>query len=56
MAWHITFRLDFDKGGCVIQVEWTKALCDNCQPMLSIIVREVYQISMKWTLHLGLEW
>ena len=29
MACCITSNLDFDKGGCVIQVEWTKALFDN---------------------------
>ena len=34
MAYHVTSNWDFDKGGCVIQIEWTKALCDNCQPML----------------------
>ena len=33
-----TSNSDFDKGGCVIQVEWTKALCDNCQTMLYVIV------------------
>ena len=31
---HCTSNLDFDKGGCVIQVEWSKALCNNCQPIL----------------------
>ena len=34
MAYYVTSNLDFDKGGYVIQVEWTKALCHNCQPML----------------------
>ena len=38
VACHITSNLDFDKGGHVIQIQWTKALCDNCQPMLKIIV------------------
>ena len=23
MAWHVTSHSDFDKGGCVTQVEWT---------------------------------
>ena len=32
MACHVTFSLDFDKAGYVIQAKWTKALCDNCQP------------------------
>ena len=27
-------NLDFDQEGCVIQIEWTKALYNNCQPML----------------------
>ena len=26
MACYITSDSDFDKGGCVIQIEWTKAL------------------------------
>ena len=30
----VTFNLDFDQGGYVMQIEWTKALCNNCQPML----------------------
>ena len=30
----MTSNSDFNKGGCVIQIEWTKALCDNCQHML----------------------
>ena len=30
----ITSNSNFNKEGCVIQIEWTKALCDNCQPML----------------------
>ena len=34
MAYCITSNLDFEKEGCVTQIEWTKALCDNCQPML----------------------
>ena len=34
MAYCTTSISDFDKGGCVIQMEWTKAVCDNCQPML----------------------
>ena len=34
VACHITFSLDFDKGGCIIQIEWTKALYNNYQPML----------------------
>ena len=38
MAFHITSDLDFDKGGCVIQIEWTKALCKCWEPMLLIIV------------------
>ena len=53
MACHITSNSNFDKGGCVIQIEWTKALCNIYQPMLQIIVYksdEVYQISMKQTL------
>ena len=33
IACHITSSLDFDKGGCVIQIEWTKALCNDCQPV-----------------------
>ena len=34
MACCITTNSDFDQGGCVMQIEWTKALCNNCQPML----------------------
>ena len=26
MAYYMTSILDFDKGGCVFQIEWTKAL------------------------------
>ena len=28
-----TSNLDFDQGSCVIQIEWTKTICNNCQPM-----------------------
>ena len=38
MACHVTFNSNSDKGRCAIQIEWTKALCDNCQPMLKIMV------------------
>ena len=38
MAFHDTSNSDFDKEGCVIQVEWTKAVCDNCQPMLLTLI------------------
>ena len=31
---HVTSNSDFDQGGCVMQIEWTKALCNNCQPIL----------------------
>ena len=34
MACHITSNWDFDKGDCVIWVQGTKTLCDNCQPRL----------------------
>ena len=34
VACHITSDLDFDWGSCVIEIEWTKALYYNCQPML----------------------
>ena len=34
VACHITSNLYFDKEGCVIQIEWTKAICDNYQSML----------------------
>ena len=34
VACHVTFNLDVDKSGCVIQIKWTKAPSDNCQPML----------------------
>ena len=34
VACHITSNSDFDQGGCVMQIEWTKAFCNNCQPML----------------------
>ena len=34
VACHITSNLDFDQGRCVMQIEWTKALCNNYQPML----------------------
>ena len=30
----VTSNLDFQQEGCVIQIEWSKALCNNCQPML----------------------
>ena len=30
----ITSHLDFDKGGCVTQVEWINVLCDNCQAII----------------------
>ena len=33
MACHVTSNSDFDKGGLVIQINWTKALCNNCHPM-----------------------
>ena len=37
----ITSHLDFDKGGCVTQVEWINVLCDNCQISLkqTLVVR-----------------
>ena len=38
MACHITSNLDIDQGGCVMEIEWTKALCNNYQPILYIIV------------------
>ena len=38
MACHITSNSDFDQGGYVMQIEWTNALCNNCQPILLIIV------------------
>ena len=34
MACHITSNLDFDKGVCVIHIEWTKDLWDIYQSML----------------------
>ena len=34
MACHITSNSDFDQGGYIMQIEWTKALCNNSQPML----------------------
>ena len=34
MMCHVTSDLYFDEEGYVIQIEWAKALCDNCQPML----------------------
>ena len=46
MACHITSNLDFDKGGCVIQIEWTKAL----SIIMYTEVRKVYHKSMKQTL------
>ena len=53
VAYCITSSSDFDKGGCVIQIEWTKALCDSyypCPKLLCSEVSEVNQISMKQTL------
>ena len=41
MACHVTSSSDFNKGDHVIHFEWTKALYDNCQPMLWIIVYEI---------------
>ena len=29
MACCVTSNLDFDKEACVIQIEWTKPLCEN---------------------------
>ena len=34
VACHVTSNLDCDQGGSVIQIEWTKAFCNNCQPIL----------------------
>ena len=31
VACNITSNSDFDQGGCIMQIEWTKALCNNCQ-------------------------
>ena len=34
VACFVTSNSDFDQEGCVMQIEWTKALCNNDQPML----------------------
>ena len=28
----VTSNLEFEQNGCVIEIEWTKDLCNNCQP------------------------
>ena len=53
MACCITSDSDFDQGGCVMQIEWTKALCNiakPCSKLLCIEVREMYQIFRNQTL------
>ena len=51
MAFHVTSNSAFDKGRYVIQIEWTKALSNNCHPCLnySIKVKGVYQKSRNQT-------
>ena len=51
MACHVTSNLDFDQGGYVSQIEWTKVIIANpCSKLLCMEVREVYQISRNQTL------
>ena len=40
MARHVTSTFELEQGVCVIQIHWTKACCDNCQPMPQIIVNK----------------
>ena len=53
MDCHATSNSDFDKGGCIIQVEWTKALCNTYQPhALNYSVQKVREdISCVWNLN-----
>ena len=46
MSCHFTSNLDFDQGGCVMQIEWTKLMITNlCSELLCMEIREVCQIS-----------
>ena len=36
----VTSDSDFDKGGCVIQIEWTKALCNNAHALKYIVQKQ----------------